>query len=316
MSQKFTGFGPFAQAVRTYQFDKGSQRAIGTFSSMSVASEGGYTVPIDFAQEIFMRGDNSLVPYCQVIPSASNTIQVPVDESTPWASTGIIASWDDEGSSATQLKPTLSMADHKLRKLRVLVPVSEELVADAPAFNVWLPKAMSRAVAWKMNDSIINGLGVARPLGILKSAALIEVAKESGQAAGTIVDLNVANMLNRCLDPLSAVWVANPGTSGTLSALSLFDSGATKLAGLPIVLTDACAALGSPGDLILANMDGYRLVTKGPAFMDSAHLWFDQDLRAFRLTVRVDGQPILRAPITPANSAVTRSHFVALAVRA
>lgn len=68
----------------------------------------------------------------------------------------------------SQVKPTLSSAEHRLRKLRVLVPVTEELVADAPAFNAWLPAAMSRAVAWKMNDAIINGPGAARPLGILK----------------------------------------------------------------------------------------------------------------------------------------------------
>jgi HK97 family phage major capsid protein len=316
MSTKFQSFGPFAHAVRTMKFDPSSQRSISSFGSSSVASDGGFAVPVDFANEIFMRGEGSLVPYCQVIPSASSSINVPVDEATPWATTGILASWDDEGSQATPRKPVLSMAEHKLRKLRVLVPVSEELVADAPAFNVWFPLAMNRAVAWKMNDAIINGPGVARPLGILSSPALIEVPKVGGQTAATINDQNIADMLVRCLDANSSVWIANPGAYGQLSGLSSFDSGARRLAGLPIVLTDACAQLGSRGDLILAGMGGYRLVTKGPAFHESAHIWFDQDLHAYRLTVRVDGQPILREPTTPANSSVTRSHFVTLAVRA
>lgn len=73
-------------------------------------------------------------------------------------------------------------------------------------------------------------------------------------------------MLNRCLDASSAVWIANPGAYGALTALSTFDSATRRLAGLQIILTDACAGLGDRGDLILAGMGGYRLVTKGPAF--------------------------------------------------
>lgn len=316
MSTKFQSIGPFAHAVRNMKFDQNSQRSISSFGSGSVASDGGYAVPVDFATEIFMRGQGSLVPYCQLIPSASTSISVPVDETTPWTATGIFASWDDEGSQASLRKPVLSMAEHKLRKLRVLVPVTEELVADAPAFNAWFPLAMNRAVAWKMNDAIINGTGVARPLGILNSAALIEVAKTGGQTAATVTNQNIIDMLARCLDVNSAVWIANPGVYGQLSGLTSFDSGEKRLAGLPMVLTDACAALGSRGDLILAGMSGYRLVMKGPAFHESAHIWFDQDIHAYLLTVRVDGQPILRAPTTPANSGVTRSHFVTLAERA
>jgi len=316
MSTQFQGFGNFATAVRLRKFDAASSRAASIYSSTTLGGDGGYAVPVDFADQIFMRGENSLVPYCQNIPTASTSINVPVDEATPWASTGILASWDNEGSVGSQIKPTLSSAEHRLRKLRVLVPVTEELVADSPAFNVWLPAAMSRAVAWKMNDAIINGPGVARPLGILKSPALIEVAKAGSQIADTIIDQNITDMLNRCLDASSAVWIANPGAYGALTTLSTFDSATRRLAGLQIILTDACAGLGDRGDLILASMGGYRLVTKGPAFHESAHLWFDQDMHAYRLTMRVDGQPILREPTTPPNSSVTRSHFVTLAARA
>jgi HK97 family phage major capsid protein len=262
-----------------------------------------------------MHGDNALLAYCQHIPSSSNEIEIPVDETTPWQSSGIIASWDNEGSASTGVKPELSLARHRLKKLRVLIPASEELVSDSKAFSIWFPKAMNRAVAWKFNDTIINGLGVDRPLGILNSDAVIEVAKDGAQGAGTIVDANIAAMLARSLDPINAVWVANTGAYGQLANLAGFDSGTRRLAGLPIVTTDACPALGTAGDLILANMNAYRVVSKGWIFSDSAHLWFDQDIHAFRLTVRVDGQPILHEPTTPPNAGSTRSHFVTLATR-
>ena len=309
----YRDLGDFCLAVKNRKFFTG--RAAENFAATATATNGGYAVPVDFVRDIFMRGKDSLAGICQVIPTNSGSVEIPVDGSTPWASNGIIAEWMNEGNAATQRKPELSLATHKLKKLIVLVPCTEEFAADTPAVSAWLPATMRRATIWKMNDSIINGIGVGRPLGILNSGACIEVAKESAQTAATINAANIANMLARSLEPLNSVWVATPSAYGQLSSLAAFDSGSRRLAGLPIVLTDACPALGAKGDVILAGMSGYRLVTKGPNFAESVHLWFDQDLTAFRLTIRLDGQPILSAPTTPPNSATTRSHFVTLAAR-
>jgi hypothetical protein len=46
------------------------------------------------------------------------------------------------------------------------------------------------------------------------------------------------------------------------------------------------------------------------------HLWFDQDLTAFKFRMRVDGQPWLSTAISPLNGSNTMSAFVALATRA
>ena len=312
---KFVNLGDFAQQVRTSKFDTQSKRSVSVFASSNIAGDGGYSVPTEFLDQIFMRYYNALLPYCQVIPASSGNISIPTDETTPWASSGIIAEWDDEGGVADQKKPILSLSEHTLRKLRVLIPATEELVSDSRAFDAWIPKAMNRAVTWKINDAIINGIGAARPLGIMNSGARIEVAKVTSQQAGTIQEGNILAMLERSLDPLASVWVINPGCYGQVSNLTSFDSGMGRLAGLPVIATDACSQLGQAGDIILADLSGYRVVSKGAAFANSAHLWFDQDMHAFKLTVRIDGQPILRAPTTPPNSGTTRSHFVSLAER-
>ena len=47
----------------------------------------------------------------------------------------------------------------------------------------------------------------------------------------------------------------------------------------------------------------------------SIHLWFDQDLVAYRFTLRVGGQPWWAAPITMRSGRNTQSPFVALAAR-
>lgn len=302
--------GSFALDVRKRDF---SGRAYG---STGIGPDGGYAVPTSFASDIFLLGEQSLAARCQIIPSTSGSVDVPVDEQAPWASDGIFAAWENEGATGSMRKPKLSLAEHRLRKLRVLLAASEELCADSDAFLAWFPKAMQRATDWKINDAIINGLGAGLPLGILNASATIEVAKAGGQAAATIVADNVRALLDRALNPLACTWVANPGTYGELSALAQFDSATRTLAGLPIALTDACAPLGSRGDLILANLAGYRIVTRGAQFAESAHLAFDEGLNVYRLVVRMDGQPILRGPTTPPNAGNTRSDFVVLAERA
>jgi HK97 family phage major capsid protein len=252
-----------------------------------------------------------------MIPSLSRNIDVPTDGSMPWSSTGIIAHWiGDEGTVHTPRKPELSLAEHKLKPLVVLVPATKELVEDSVAFNAWLPTAMQRAITWKLNDAIINGTGAGVPLGILRSGAAIEVAKETSQTAATINDGNIIKMLARSLEPMKATWVASPVAYSQLVALSSFDSATRTLAGLPIVLTDACAAVGTVGDLVLAGLNGYRVVSKALRFAESAHMSFDEDLHMFRVVLQVDGQPILPGPVTPPNSATTRSHFVTVATRA
>jgi hypothetical protein len=48
----------------------------------------------------------------------------------------------------------------------------------------------------------------------------------------------------------------------------------------------------------------------------SIHLWFDQDLTAFRFIVRVAGQPWWSEVTTADNGTFTQSPFVTLAERA
>ena len=63
-------------------------------------------------------------------------------------------------------------------------------------------------------------------------------------------------------------------------------------------------------------MSRYLLATKGglqSAF--SGHVRFLQDEGVMRFTFRLDGQPDLAAPITPANGTATTSPFCVLQTR-
>lgn len=285
-----------------------------SFGSTVSGQDGGYAVPEDTANEIMMYPTGALLPLCREIPVRGGGIGIPLDACSPWNEQGIQAFWPDEGDALQASLPKLGLTSFDLKKLSCLVPVTDELLEDSAALQAWLPLAMGEAVKVKVNDSIVAG-SAGRPLGILNAPSKIVVAKEGSQTAATITDANIEAMLSRHLDATAARWLVNPGAYGQITGLATFDSASRTLSGLPIVLTDACKALGSEGDLILADMGGYVVASKAAQLAQSMHLWFDQDMTAFRLTFRFDGSTMLSSAVTPPNSAVTRSHFVTLAVR-
>ena len=90
------------------------------------------------------------------------------------------------------------------------------------------------------------------------------------------------------------------------------------LFGRPVLPIEQCASVGTVGDIILADLNGYILAEKGGIQSDySIHVQFltDQE-NVFRFIMRVDGSPVLTAPLTPyKGTSATQSFFVALATR-
>ncbi len=343
LDQKTHGFkslGEFAFHVRNAAAGQGRidprlMAAASTYGNTEAGPDGGFAVPPMFANSIASTAmeEQSLLSMADNTPISGNSMSFPKDETTPWGSTGVTATWDGEGDSANQKKPVIGLDTLRLRKLRVLVPATDELLADAPAMTAHLTRKMSEAVLWKSNDAIINGTGAGMPLGILNAGSLVAQAKETSQTADTIVAANIAKMYGRVLKGAGAnlAWLINPDAYAQIITMTLGDQPIWTapvqgmrnapdglLLGRPIILTDACDTVGDQGDIVLANMAGYRAITKagGEEFSESMHLWFDQDVTAFKLIFRMDGQPALTSAVTPPNSAVTRSHFVALAARA
>jgi HK97 family phage major capsid protein len=306
--------GQIAVAVR-----RAAPLALATsFGTTLDGQAGGYAVPVDAARAILMAESGALLPHCHELPiTRGGSIELPLDFATAYGnSNGIVAAWESEGVQLDQKRPKLDMTQFMLKKLVVLVPVTDELLEDSAALAAWLPLALQTAATLKVNGAIISGNGAGVPLGILNSGSLITVTKDGSQAAGTIVDANIAAMIDRALTPMDSMWVANPSCYGKMVNLSGFDSATRTLAGLPILLTDACPAPGTPGDLILADMRYYIAASKTPQLNQSMHLWFDQDVTAFKLAFRMDGMPALGAPVTPPNASASKSHLVALAARA
>lgn len=350
----FKSFGDFCTTVKDAALNPSAwdQRltnaAVTTYGSEGVGADGGFAVPPEWRAQIMdlVMGEDALLSKTDQQIASSNSITFPVDETTAWQTTGgILAYWDSEAATMTQSKPLLRDVTIKLGRVTCLVPVTEELLEDAPALGGYVANKAGEKISFKVNDAIINGTGVGQPLGILNAPATVSVAKETSQTAATFKAENAVKMMAR-LPSASfgrAVWLINQdvlpeilkagfaittpsGTAAGAGALYLAPgqlSGGLQAApyglllGRPIVVTEACATLGTVGDVVLADLSKYLTVTKSGGVRSdvSMHLWFDQNTTAFRFVMRMNGQPWLSAPITRKNGTNTLSHFVTAATR-
>jgi HK97 family phage major capsid protein len=347
----FQNMGDFCAAVRRAVVNPGAmdQRliqnaALSTYGSEAAGADGGFAVPPEWRSEIMrmVTGEDAILARTDRQTVSGNTITFPVDETTAWQSTGGIQTyWDSEAATITQSKPQLTDLTIKLSRLTALVPVTEELLEDAPAMSGYVTSKAGEKMAFKVNDAIINGTGVGQPLGIMNAPCTVSVAKVTSQTAATFHADNAVAMMARmpAQSFANSVWLINQdvvpqilklgfavttatGTAAGAGALYLPPNGLANqstygsLLGRPIIVTEACATLGTVGDVILADLTKYLAVVKGAMKADtSIHLWFDQNVMAFRFVMRMNGQPWLSAPITRKNGSNTLSHFITLATR-
>ena len=313
-----------------------------TFGSEGVGADGGFAVPPDFRNTIIQKvmGEDSLLSLTDQQISSGNSITFPADETTPWQSSGgIQAYWEVEGGQKTQSKPALVEKTVKLNKVIALVPLTDELLEDAPAMSSYVNRKAPEKIVFKVNDAIINGTGVGMPLGILKSPGTVIVAKESGQTADTVVYENIAKMWTS-LTPSArrnARWLMNADVEQQLMRMKFPDQGSGNavpvylppggmsvapygmLLGRPIFYSEAMPALGDEGDIVFGDLTNYLSGVKAGGVKSdvSIHVWFDYDITAFRFVLRVGGQPWWNAPVAAFQAGATaRGFFAALGARA
>ena len=346
----FRDMGDFSISVRNAILNPGAmdqrlvQNALSTYGSEGVNADGGFAVPPEWRAEIMRQVDaeDGFLGRTDQQTVSGNTITYPIDESPAWASSGGIRSyWDGEAAAINQSKPALKDLTVKLHRLTALVPVTEELLEDAPAMAGYITSKAGEVIAFKLNDAIVNGTGAGMPLGIMNAPCRVSVAKETSQTAATFHADNAAKMMARM--PARSfgrsAWLVNQdvlpqimkmgfaittaaGTAAGAGAMYMAPQGLANqtaygsLLGRPIIVTEACQTLGTVGDVILADLSKYLAVVKGAIKSDvSIHLWFDQNTTAFRFVFRMNGQPWLSSAIARKNGSNTLSHFVTLDTR-
>jgi len=311
-------------------------------ASESIPSDGGFLVQQDLAAELLkpMWETNEIPNRCRRIPVSgpSNSFaMVTVDESSRetgsrWG--GVRVYRAAEGDSVTATKPKFGRIEIKLEKLMGTCYATDENLEDAAQLSAVIQQGFTEEMGFKLSDEIIRGTGAGQCLGILESGALVTIAKETGQAADTILTENILKMW-KCRRGRELVWLYNQeledqlelmvvpiGMAGEMSRLFRPPEGNNPygtIKGRSAIPVEVASGAGDVGDIILADLSQYLLCEKGGVRMaESIHVQFLTDQSVFRFTYRVNGQPMLKSKITPYKRTDTNfymSPFVTLAAR-
>jgi HK97 family phage major capsid protein len=324
-------------ADRTADNQAKLSRIRAAFSS-EVPSEGGFLVPEVLRAELLRISlETSIVrPRARVIPMDSLRVPFPAIDSTSNVSSvygGIVGYWTQEGAALTASAAAFSRVVLDAKKLTAYTEVPNELLADSiSSFQAFLDQIFPEALGFYEDYGFIAGGGVGEPIGFLNSTAMIAISAESGQASNSIVWENIVNVYSRML-PSSlgrAVWICSIDSFPQLAtmALSVGTGGSAiwlnngqvgppmTILGRPVIFTEKVTKLGGAGDINFVDL-GFYLVGDRQAMsaMSSPHFKFQNDVTAYRIINRVDGQPWVQSAITPKNGGATLSPFVQIAAR-
>jgi len=335
------GFKDRSEVIAKTKKSWGMCKAIQGMSEI-VGADGGIAILPEFHQEILTRiYHNDIVSRTDHYQVAGNNMTFPTDSETSRVNGsragGLRAYWVGEGDPLTGNTPKLGETTLKLHKLAVLVYLTEELINDnGMALESYVNKKVTEEMEFVLGESIFNGNGISKPLGIMQSTAKVSVPKESGQATNTIVAENILNMWSRmkASSRMNAAWFINQDTEPQLHQMSLGVSTAggqlvymppsglsgssyATLMGRPVIPTEFNETLGTEGDILLASLDDYITISKGGIEQaESMHVEFLTDQLALRFIMRIDGKPWETQPLTPYKGTATQSSFVTLATRA
>lgn len=315
-----------------------------TGQNVTTDVDGGFLVAPEYGKKLLQLIESESVLYSRVnrIPmSVGNTYVENYIEAKSRADgqrNGQIQSyWLDEAAQYTPSKLQFGQKSKTLSKLTGLCYATDEALDDAPMLESIITKAFRDEFAFVIDSAILNGDGASRnPLGILNSPALVTVAAESGQAAGSVVAANVLNMWNAMVSQnrKNAVWLISQdleplliqmyiavGTSGGvpvyMPSTGLAGAQYGTLMGRPVIPMEQCSEPGTTGDILLVDPTAYNWIEKGNLKGDtSIHVKFVTGEVAYRFSLRGTGFPAWDTPITPYKGATARSPYVALAPRA
>jgi HK97 family phage major capsid protein len=327
-------------AIKAFETSKGRQehprlkalKAI-TGGGEAVPSDGGFLLDPELSAEFLkpVHADGPFASKARKLSTAklygwingvNETSRV---NGSRWG--GVLGYRVAEGDSITASKPAFRRINWELKKYVAAVYSTDELLADAPLFNSIAAQAVREEIGFMLEDDIVNGTGVGGPLGLLQSPARIDVTRLD---ANLIQHADILKMWQRLSPPLrgGAAWFINSEaepqldaltfTSGTTGILSPYVSyspdGVMKIKGRPVYVSEHCAALGTKGDIFLANMGEYYLFehSAGQQLASSIHVAFLTDQSVFRVTYRVDGLSSWASALTPYKGTNTQSPFIAL----
>ena len=350
------GLGEFLQSVHvagatrsvtidprlTYWNNKQLAEARANGMNVSVPADGGFGVPIKYINELLgvktETASQYLIDRCRRFADAGMGIEIPriVETSRANGSRGGALKAYRKAEAASMTAATAKLGSLKLSasELFFLLPVTNLLLSNAPGLVSQVQGLVVPEMYHRVAFEVIQGSGAGECLGVTKAACHIEVTKEVGQKADTIVYENILEMEQR-LDAesqMTAIWVINQfapkqlrklvtpvGTAGEVERIfkyNEFGPGLHGLDGRICIIHESCPKLGDVGDIILGDFSKYAMLFDPRVNNEaSIHVYFVTNESAFRWVWNVNGEPEQAAAVTAEDTTTTVSPFVTIAAR-
>jgi HK97 family phage major capsid protein len=302
-----------------------SKKATGM--SEGVPADGGYLVPEQMAGGILDRIYNvsQILSRISSDPVTGNNMSYNgVDETTHVGSMygGILGYWIAEAGTITASRPKFYQMRLQLKEIAALAYATNDQLEDTPALDSWLTRTVPNVLRFQIEDAIIEGDGVGKPLGIMNSPSLVTAFRTDH------TNFQLADVLTmysrRWIGVNDYVWLVNQDVTPKLNAMTaatapVYLPGGTvegrpygTLMGYPVIESEYCKTLYDTGDIVLASLSQYQAITKasGMKFASSLELAFVTNEKAFRWIMRIDGAPMWHSALTPLHGTNTVSPFV------
>ena len=289
---------------------------------------GGALLPEEFRAQLMSLTlqPTSIRSMATVLPMGSSTLTVPSirDESHADGSVygGVKCFWTESGGEIQESEPEFAQSTLTAKGLLGLTTLNNTLISDsAVTVGPLLARMFADAIRWAEEDKFLNGSGAGVPQGIATADATIDVDRVSGGDQLQVEDFEAleGRLLPEC--DMHAVYMASPGARPSIMRIMRetdenFDPRARSrytFNGRSIIVTEHCPRLGQPGDLMLVDWRFYLIGDRQAVSMSSSeHSRFSRNQTQMRTVCRLDGQPWLSTPLTPANGGDTLSPFVRL----
>lgn len=337
----FKSTGEFIRAITSGRYHPGLLEAAARANTLSPKSQGGYLAPPESTTDIFrvMLETSTIMGKVRTYPADSvRQIHFPAikdnDRSGGLLFGGMRMYWLGEAAEITEANPKARRVTLEPKGVKGFVSLSNELVHGSnDGLKAEFERMIGEACAWTINNAFLNGDGAGKPIGVLDAACpcTIEVAKETSQAADSIVYPNLVKMYSRMIPAArnNAEWfITNDavpqllsltipiGTAGDHIPALRESDGKFTLLGRPVNFSEKMAALGDRGDILFADWGYYAsVIVGGITVAGSEHAMFQNDCYAIRATAYIDGAPLLESAITPFKGSLSTSAFVTLAAR-
>lgn len=333
--------GPDAEA----RMEKhGSKPVNKTAMSGASGGVGGYTIPAQYSDQLLAAAieESFIAPMCTTLPMTARSAYIPVlkqSGSIPTDGTafigGVSLSWTEEAGNTSQTEPTFEQIELIAHELTGYSEISNSLLQDsAIALDSLLTTLLARALGWARDYFVLRGNGVGKPLGVVNAPCTVQATRTS---AGRFKLADAANMLSQLLPGSMdrACWVMSQtlipdliqmadegGNVVFIPNYAVKDAsggGATfrmpmMLLGKPIFFTEKLPALGTLGDVVLADFSQYLVGDRMELSIEaSREAKFRTNQMAWRCVARWDGQPWLKQALTLADGTTSVSPFVTLA---